>query len=472
MAEERYKYLFPFEKVPAGSNILIYGAGILGHEYWKQICLTQYCNLIGMVDRNYKKYESSPFSVYAPSEIHTLSFDFVVIALRGATGILDVRNTLEKEGVSEEKIVFVFERELPNLVDSGSEASDISSSDLAFSKRQPAILIYMTGGIGDYIFIKRFIMELIRFAPECLMDIYCSKQSEILRTLYSDIENINLIRDNLGTRYNAYKKEYALALSISGSGFLQVDGFAPEKFRSCDTRFVDMIRTLKQRTEEENFSTATPRSAIFLRRIFNEQNCYSTYNYGVFPIFDKKVSIPLDDVWKQKFNELQLGDRYITVSCDAGASKDNSVVAKSWPHKYFVRLVQLLKVKYPKLSIVQLGAAEAEHIKGVDHYMLGKSFALAEHILANAMFHIDVEGGLVHLASQLGTKCFVLFGPTWEKYYGYEDNINIKVGTCHECYGVYPDANQCARGMKEPECMYSITPELVMEKVGKHFRFN
>ncbi|MBQ8698464.1 MAG: hypothetical protein IJ521_05655, partial [Schwartzia sp.] len=59
---------------------------------------------------------------------------------------------------------------------------------------------------------------------------------------------------------------------------------------------------------------------------------------------------------------------------------------------------------------------------------------------------------------------------TWEKYYGYEDNVNIKAGTCHDCCGVYPDANQCARGMKEPECMYNITPEMVMEKVEEHFR--
>lgn len=471
MTEDRYKYLFPFEKVPAGANILIYGAGILGHEYCKQIQITHYCNLVGMIDRNYKKYQHSPVPVYAPDKIHTLSFDYAVIALRGASGMLDVRNHLKNEGVPEEKIVFIFERSLPiQSSQPGTAASDIPVEELAFSKKQPAFVLYIMGGIGDFVFIKRFVVEIIRLVPDCLIDIYCSKQSEILRILYEDLKNINLIRDNLGTRYDAHKERYALALFVSGTGFLQVDGFLPDQFQSRNTNFVSMIKNLQQKIEEENFSPTTPRSAIFLRRIFNGQNCYSTYNYGVFQIFDKKVHIPLDDKQRKAFEELQLGERYITLSCDAGASKDNSVVAKSWPLENFSRLVQLLKEKYPALPVVQLGAAEAERIEGVDYYMLGKPFALAEHILADAAFHIDTEGGLVHLASQLGTKCIVLFGPTWEKYYGYENNVNIKAGTCHDCCGVYPDANQCARGMKEPECMYNITPEMVMEKVEKHFR--
>lgn len=468
MPQDEYRFLFPFEKVPAGAKIIIYGAGIMGQAYLRQIQLTKYCDLVGMVDRNYKKYPVSLIPFYAPTDIHTLIFDYVVIALRGATGILDVRNHLEKEGVPEEKIVFIFERSLPRLSDySRLATSDIPMSEMAFSKKQPAFGLYMPGGIGDFVFMKRFVVELVRLLPECLIDIYCSKQSEIFKILYEDIKNLNIVQDNLGTRYSVYKSNYALAMTISGSGFLQVDGFVPEKFGSFDERFVDMIQILKHRIEEENFTPTTPRSAIFLRRIFNGQNCYSTYNYGIFQIFDKDVHIPLDDTQRTAFEDLRLGSRYITLSCDAGASKDNSVVAKSWPMYYFNRLVRLLKEECPGLPIVQLGAAEAEHIDGADHYMLGKPFALAEHILANAILHVDTEGGLVHLASQLGTKCVVLFGPTWEEFYGYEGNIHIRAGQCKNCCGVYPDSNQCARGLKEPECMYSITPEMVMEKVGE-----
>ena len=54
MAQDEYKFLFPFEKVPVGSNIIIYGAGIMGQAYLRQVQLTNYCHLVGMVDRNYK----------------------------------------------------------------------------------------------------------------------------------------------------------------------------------------------------------------------------------------------------------------------------------------------------------------------------------------------------------------------------------------------------------------------------------
>ena len=90
------------------------------------------------------------------------------------------------------------------------------------------------------------------------------------------------------------------------------------------------------------------------------------------------------------------------------------------------------------------------------------------HVLKNTLFHLDIEGGLVHIATQLGTKCIVLFGPTVKEYYGYEENINISVGTCHNCWGLYTDVNRCARGMAEPECMYSIQPELVMGYVDEY----
>ena len=74
----------------------------------------------------------------------------------------------------------------------------------------------------------------------------------------------------------------------------------------------------------------------------------------------------------------------------------------------------------------------------------------------------------MHLATQLGTKCAVLYGPTQVTYVGYPQNINIQAGTCHDCYGLYDNLDRCARGLDEPECMYSITPEYVMENIKKY----
>ena len=93
---------------------------------------------------------------------------------------------------------------------------------------------------------------------------------------------------------------------------------------------------------------------------------------------------------------------------------------------------------------------------------------IVKHILRHAIFHLDIDAGLVHLATQLGTKCIVLFGPTPVDLLGYPQNINITAGDCQGCAGLYDDLYKCARNMDKPECMYSITPELVLEHVEKY----
>ena len=83
-----------------------------------------------------------------------------------------------------------------------------------------------------------------------------------------------------------------------------------------------------------------------------------------------------------------------------------------------------------------------------------------------------IEGGLVHLATNLGTKCVVLFSPTQPNIYAYPNNINIVYATCNGCYGLYENGYACARGLEKPECMYSITPEMVMEKIAEYIDSN
>ena len=124
----------------------------------------------------------------------------------------------------------------------------------------------------------------------------------------------------------------------------------------------------------------------------------------------------------------------------------------------------------PNLCIVQVDAKGTTKVAECDKYIIGESLDVAAYALKCAQLHIDNEGGLVHLASQLGTKCTVLFGPTPISYYGYKENINIQAGNCHNCYWLTGNFVSCYRRMKKPECMYSITPEMVMEKVEEYFK--
>ena len=464
-------WLFPFEKVPYGSKILIYGAGALGQSYLAQIEYTNYCEVIGFVDRNYEKYKYSFLQVHSPAQINELFFDYVVIAVKFLGSLPEIRRILEENGIEKERIIFVGKRK---RIDYGAKAASFgreSHEVFAFERGGLSVGLFLISAMGGVLFLKKFVEAIIEIVPECLIDIYSTSQVKAINIFYSDLNNINSVMYNLGTKYGRNKNRYSLALTVNASGFLKIDGVNRGEIEKISPRLMAKIEKLQHIIDEERYDDSTPRIAIFQDRKYHNKNCYTAFDYNVFNIHDKKVAVPINKEYESIFTKIGI-KRYITVNYGNGSCKDGSKIAKMWPLENFNKLVHLFKKQYPSISIVQLGTSDAERIDGVDRNILGEPFELVIHILKNSILHIDIEGGLVHLATQLGTKCAVLFGPTPEFYYGYEENINIKVGDGHDCCGVYMDSNRCARGMEKPECMYSITPEIVMERVKEHLKFN
>lgn len=459
-------FLFPFEKVPFKSKILIYGAGELGQSYLRQMMYTNYCTVVGFVDRNFKRYASNQLNVYSPEQIKELDFDYVILAMKNPGSLPEVKRILQENEVPQEKIVFIGKRkELEQENALLNEDLDVS---LAFQKNKLSIGLFFLSAMGGLFFIKRFLMALIDLAPECCIDIYSTSQVNAINSFYSDIKNINSVIYNVGTRYPRYKNQYDLSMQVNSAGYIVLDYFNQKRIEALNPRLADVIVRLQQKLVEESYRDDIPRIALFQDREFHNQNCYTSFDYGVFGINDRKITIPKDEAAATKFASLGLR-RYITVNFGNGSCKDGSKIAKTWPIENFNAFVKLFKLRYTDIKVVQLGSKDAERIAGGDKYILGESFELVTHVLQNSMLHVDIEGGLVHLATQLGTKCVVLFGPTPEFYYGYEENINIKVGNCHDCCGIYLDSNRCARGLEEPECMYGITPEIVIDNVKKYF---
>ena len=111
-----------------------------------------------------------------------------------------------------------------------------------------------------------------------------------------------------------------------------------------------------------------------------------------------------------------------------------------------------------------------ERLSNADFHLLGTDLELTKYILKNSLLHVDIEGGPVHLASQLGTKCVVLFGATDIQYYAFGKNINIVSEVCNSCYMAWDNNSQCLLGGKEPLCMLSITPQKVFDVTYRYLR--
>lgn len=233
MNESPYKYLFPFEKIPIHSRIIIYGAGTLGQEYLRQMLLTQYCEVVAMVDKNYGQYPLMIVPIIPPEQIHGLLFDYAVIAIRMEASFNEIKRVLERESVDEQRIVCVFERkEDRNAVFGGQALTDNADvGELAFSKSPISVAVLATGGYGDMVIQKRFIMELLCLMPECVIDIYNIKSIDFLRHLYIDCANVNQILPDLGNRYKENYGKYSLSLTIEACHFIRVDRWDEEIFK-------------------------------------------------------------------------------------------------------------------------------------------------------------------------------------------------------------------------------------------------
>lgn len=72
--------LFPFNKIPFGKNIIIYGAGLVGQTYYKSIKTLKYANKILWVDKNYLKYKE--FGVKSIECLNEATdYDYIVVAI-------------------------------------------------------------------------------------------------------------------------------------------------------------------------------------------------------------------------------------------------------------------------------------------------------------------------------------------------------------------------------------------------------
>ena len=127
------------------------------------------------------------------------------------------------------------------------------------------------------------------------------------------------------------------------------------------------------------------------------------------------------------------------------------------------QIVTLLRRE--EIDVIQLGVVEEERIEGVTHCLNGQT-TLEETalLIKHAMCHIDTEGGLVHLAHAVHTRCVVVFGSTPAEFFGYPQNINLEPSACKACW--FTTKNwliECPRHTRGPECMSGHSPGSVAD---------
>ena len=461
-----YKYLFPFGQVLSGTRVLIYGAGDVGIDYYKQIQLTKYCDMVGFIDKNASRLNEFVVPVYSPDQIVNLDYDYVVIALLTPGNRDVVKEELLNRGIPQVKIVegITFEAK---EIDIYKNDTVTFTGRYAYQVTPVSIAIKLSGELGGNIIRKRVIEGLAELAPGCAIDLYSTVADTFLPVIYRGCPWINAFISDAGAIYQNHMNRYALALKIRS--YFEVDVLHEKMLNENYDRLLKFLNSI---SEYNTLYTPAQRDAYAWAALgeYTRKNVYTINDIdGSLGIRDNHVKLLINSAYETEFRALGLPRYYITINYGNGYTLGReNIHAKQWPFRYFVQFIEMFKANFPQVDIVQLGAKGAEALPGVKYRLLGQHLDLVEHILLHSVLHLDVEGGLVHLATQLGTKCVVLFGQTQLNFYAFEENINIQAGSCQGCYGICNSPIRCVRNLVEPDCMKSITPEIVMKYVADY----
>lgn len=459
--------VIPIDSIPKGANIVLFGAGKIGQLFWKQNQLIDWCHISLVVDTNYHTVENFPTEVGNPEEIFKLEdIDYVLIAVLSKTSRKEIRKILQEGGIPAEKII----EELDCYFENDNIERTIIYNNAEVNSQEEILKIGLDfrGLMGDCIIFLKFYQELVQIAPKSEIDVFNSN-IKVLESIMYGQKNQGCIKEKLPPRKEY--QQYDVIVQLLFEPFLlwinfdKVQNVCPELARR-------MILLSEYQKNDYAYSPVSQYSKRIIvdRARLQKRNRYTLMRVAnAFEIKDQYVDFYINPEYEEEYRNLELNKPYITFNYGAntGGHADCCQI-KMWPYEYHISLNKMLKKRFPNVEIIQLGAADVKRIPYSDRYILGRHLDVAKQVLQNAVCHFDCEGGLVHMATQLGTKCFVVFGPTPVWFFGYDRNENIAPKFCGECKGLVKDWYTRCFLYDKPECMYSITPKYVFALIKKY----
>ena len=99
-------YEYPDIEDIINKNIIIYGAGMVGQDYYAQFSIYRNCNIIAWVDVLSQSYKFDYCEVYPVETIQKMNFDIVIIAVSNENLAIDISDALVQMGVDKNKIIW------------------------------------------------------------------------------------------------------------------------------------------------------------------------------------------------------------------------------------------------------------------------------------------------------------------------------------------------------------------------------
>lgn len=102
---EEDRLFFPFAKIPGGCRVILYGAGLVGRIYYRQLEKTKYCKVVCWVDRDYIELSLQGMPVERPDVILMKEFDYIIIAQGRRKVQEEIKQYLDNLGILKNKVI-------------------------------------------------------------------------------------------------------------------------------------------------------------------------------------------------------------------------------------------------------------------------------------------------------------------------------------------------------------------------------
>lgn len=342
-------------------------------------------------------------------------------------------------------------------------ASAIRTASSPVHGKALPVAVKLSGGIGDYLVIARFLKDLADHVEPVEFDIFTDATSAAQWAMAA-LPNCREVYE--AAHWPEAQSSYRVALFASQ--FVMVEtADLPSSLGHDHSRLVRVLAAIEKSSSKlKVVIDRHPYMDGFLGRLAVYQNATRAnflHAMAGIPYRGPRLPLQLDDSIVERLALRSAPYMTINNGYDVGFIMGGRSSTKSYPH--FAELVRLLKARYPGIVIVQLGASSSTSIAGVDIDLVGEtSLAQAAAVMRSSLLHIDNEGGLVHVAACLGIPSCVIFGPTSADYFAYPDNINVRPNFCGGCWWTNMTwMERCPRGFEQARCMYDQHPVAVLD---------
>lgn len=104
--KQRVRYISPYINLLSQKRIVLYGAGVVGRDFYRLYRKTQDVDIVLWVDMNWKNLQKEGLPVYSAEKIARVDYDYILLAVKEQEQADGIRKHLRDSGVNETLILW------------------------------------------------------------------------------------------------------------------------------------------------------------------------------------------------------------------------------------------------------------------------------------------------------------------------------------------------------------------------------